>query len=125
MKQHVLVVDDEAPIRDLLTNYLERFGYQVTAVATGAEAMQLAGSANIVVLDIALLDCDGMEVLAALRLAHPELPVIMLTGMGFDSELVRKAQQQGAAGYLTKGLPLQELLLEVRHALSRRPLKPA
>jgi DNA-binding response OmpR family regulator len=119
MKQHILVVDDEEPIRELLATYFGKHDYQVTTAGTAAEALRLADDTalNLVVLDIALPDGDGLEILGELRASHPNLPVVMLTGMGFDEELLQEARQRGASGYVSKSLPLDQLLMEVVRTL--------
>jgi len=120
MKEHILVVDDEAPIRDLLGEFFRRRGYTVTTAATGEDALRLADEVvlQLVILDIALPDADGLELLESIKSGHPNLPVIVLTGMGFDGELLREALQKGAAGYVSKTLPLDQLLMEVHRVLS-------
>jgi DNA-binding NtrC family response regulator len=120
MKQHILVVDDEAPIRDLLQTYFRKHGYQVTSAETATEAMNLANEVplQLIILDIVLADSDGMEVLSSLKAAHPHLPVIIMTGMGFDEELLQEAIQKGASGYVSKTLPLDQLLMEVHRTLN-------
>jgi DNA-binding response OmpR family regulator len=127
MKTKILVVDDEAPIRELLSTYLKKYGYDIIVAANGKEAQRLTDeeSLHLVIMDIVLPDADGMEVLSAVRQNHPNLPVIMLTGIGFDEELLQEAQQRGAAGYISKTLPLDQLLMEVRRVLSYKPAKPA
>lgn len=119
MKQHILVVDDEAPIRDVLSGYFEKHGYLVTAASTGSDALRLANEVpiNLIVLDIALADADGLELLETLKAAHPNLPILILTGMGFDEELLQEARRKGASGYVSKQLPLDQLLMEVVRAL--------
>lgn len=119
MKQHILVVDDEEPIRELLGSYFQKHGYEVTTAGTALEATRYADTTrlNLVVLDIALPDADGLEVLANLRRAHPSLPIVMLTGMGFDEELFQEARAKGANGYISKTLPLDQLLMEVVRTL--------
>ena len=119
MKQHILVVDDESQIRELLSLYLSRQGYLVSTAATSAETLNiLRGSqVHLVVLDIGLADEDGLKVLAALKAAHPDVRVIMLTGMGFVEDLLQEAHQQGADGYVSKVLPLEELLLAIQATL--------
>lgn len=123
MKQHILVVDDEAPIRDLLASYFTKRGYEVTTAGTADEALRLADevSLNLMILDIALADADGLEVLGRIKAAHPNLPVIILTGMGFDDDLLKEALQKKASGYVSKTLPLDQLLMEVRRTLTPRP----
>ncbi|HSH96403.1 MAG TPA: response regulator [Roseimicrobium sp.] len=123
MKQQILVVDDEAPIRDLLSSYFTKRGYEVTTASTADEAVRLSDeiALNLMILDIALADADGLEVLEKIKSAHPNLPVIILTGMGFDDDLLKEALRKKASGYVSKTLPLDQLLMEVRRTLNPRP----
>ncbi|MBU6399365.1 MAG: response regulator [Verrucomicrobia bacterium] len=123
MKQQILVVDDEAPIRELLGEFFKKRGYGVTTAATAAEALQRADEErlHLVILDIDLSDADGFEVLQSMKASHPNLPVIMLTGMGFDDDLLQEALQKGASGYVSKTLPLEQLLMEVHRTLDHSP----
>lgn len=122
MKQHILVVDDEAPIRDLLTTYFTKRGFDVTACANGAETVKAVDDVplSLVILDLALVDDDGLELLERIKKSHPNLPVIILTGMGFDEELLQEAKSKGADGYVSKTLPLEQLHMEVRRALKHK-----
>jgi len=119
MSEHILVVDDEAQIREMLAVYLARQGYRVSTAATSLETMQLVHQEEIdlVVLDIGLAEEDGLKLLPALKAECPALRVIMLTGMGFVEELLQEANQKGADGYVSKVLPLEELLLAIQRAL--------
>ena len=122
MVPHILFVDDEAPIRGLLSTYFSKHGYQVTVASSAEEALRLTDeiSVNIVVLDVLLADKDGLEVLSRLKQAHPNLPVIIMTGIGFDEELLQESISKGAAGYVSKTLPLDQLLMEVHRTLNYR-----
>jgi len=122
MKQHILVVDDEAPIRDLLAEYFRKHGFEVSAARTAEEAVRMANEASLhlMILDIALPDADGLELLEVIKSAHPNLPVVILTGMGFDDDLVQEAFRKKASGYVSKTLPLDQLLLEVRRTLTHK-----
>lgn len=120
MKEHILVVDDEAPIRNLLSTFFKKRGYQVTAVETARETRAMARDQNIdlIILDIALGDDDdGLDLLTELKGEKPHLPVIILTGMGMDDDLLRESRRRGASGYIGKTMPLEELLGEVRKVL--------
>jgi DNA-binding NtrC family response regulator len=119
MKQHILVVDDEPPVRELLASYFKKHGYDVTTAGDAIETMRLADEVplNLVILDVLLPDSDGLEVLEKLKSAHPNLPIIIMTGIGFDEELLQEAIQKGASGYLSKTLPLDQLLMEVHRTL--------
>jgi DNA-binding NarL/FixJ family response regulator len=87
--------------------------------ACGAEAMSLAAALtpDLVLLDLELPDIEGLSVLAQLRAAHPALPVLVVT-MHEDPELMRRAVQAGAAGYVLKGASRRELLAGVRAVCS-------
>ena len=119
VKQHILVVDDEPPIRELLESYFQKHGYDVTTAADAADALNKANnlSPHLVILDVLLPDNDGLEILEKLKSAHPSLPVIVMTGIGFDEELLQESIQKGAARYVSKSLPLDQLLVEVHRTL--------
>src|SRR5213593_4839946 len=103
MKQHILVVDDESEIRQLLSIYLRKQGYEVSTAATSSETLSsLAQNAvDLVVLDIGLAQEDGLRLLENLKASHPEVRVIMLTGMGFVEDLLQEAHDKGADGYVS------------------------
>jgi CheY-like chemotaxis protein len=115
----VLLVDDEASIRDLLRDFLQKRGLTVEGSATAAEALQKLQdqSYDLVILDIALADADGLDVLVTIKQMHPKMPVMMLTGMGYDEELMQEAMMKQAACCISKTQPLHELLQEVRRLI--------
>ena len=119
MKRRILVVDDEVQIQSLLTTYFSKQGFEVSGAATSAETLQAAKESpiDLVVLDIDLGQDDGMQLLATLKKTYPKAKVIMLTGMGFVEALLREAQAKGADGYVSKSLPLDELLAAVHRLL--------
>lgn len=119
MSRNILVVDDETQIRDLLGIYLKRQGFTVATAATSGETLaKLAQQPpDLVVLDIGLGGEDGLSLLAQIKATHPESKVIMLTGMGFVEDLLQEAHQKGADGYVSKVLPLDELLLTIQRVL--------
>ena len=119
MKQHILVVDDEPQIRELLSIYFQKHGFEVSTASSSTETLRLANELklDLVILDIGLAEEDGLKVLAAIKAAHPGLRVVMLTGMGFVEDLLQEAHQKGADGYVSKVLPLDELLTAVQRTL--------
>jgi DNA-binding response OmpR family regulator len=120
MKQ-ILVVDDEAQIRELLSIYLRKQGYDVLTASSSAETLSCLASnpVELVVLDIGLAQEDGLRLLENLKASHPKVRVIMLTGMGFVEDLLQEAHDKGADGYVSKVLPLDELLIAIERAETR------
>ena len=127
MSRNILVVDDEAQIRDLLNIYLKRQGFTVATAATSDETRQKVAQQtfDLIVLDISLAGEDGLNLLAELKAAHPNVKVIMLTGMGFVEDLLQEAHQKGAEGYVSKVLPLDELLLTIQRILRSSEMRAA
>ena len=123
MKQRILVVDDEPQIREMLSMYFSRHGYDTATAGDSAETLRLVKESpvDVVVLDISLADEDGLKLLEQLKKFQPGLRVIMLTGMGFVEDLLQEAQQKGADGYVSKVLPLDELLLAIQRILKNPP----
>jgi DNA-binding NtrC family response regulator len=120
MKQHILVVDDEGAVRDLLEAFFRKNGYDVTKAGGTRETLALLEEVtfNLVLLDVLLGDeSDGMDLLGRIKDMFPKLPVIIMTGLGLDEELLQEALQKGASGYVSKTLPLDQLLMEVHRTL--------
>jgi two-component system nitrogen regulation response regulator NtrX len=123
---HVLIVDDEAEIRDSLEGILSEEGYVVTTAATAAEALTLIADAvyDVVLLDIWLPDRDGLETLAEIRQmesAHvPE--VVIISGHGTIEAAVR-ATKLGAYDFLEKPLSLDRTLIVLKNAMTARRLR--
>jgi DNA-binding NtrC family response regulator len=123
MKQRILVVDDEPQIREMLSMYFSTHGYNTVTAGDSTQAMRAVeeSKVDVVVLDIGLAEEDGLKLLEQLKAQHPDLHVIMLTGMGFVEDLLQEAQQKGADGYVSKVLPLDELLTAIQRILKATP----
>ena len=119
MARTVLVVEDEAKIRDLLRSYLEREGFTVLTTASGAEAIGLAERAapDLIVLDLRLPDVPGEEVAREVRRTS-SVPILMLTAKTAEEDRIR-GLEIGADDYVTKPFSPRELILRV-HAILRR-----
>jgi DNA-binding response OmpR family regulator len=115
----VLVVDDEANIRDLCRMYLERNGYRVLTADSGTAALEAASSASpsLVVLDLMLPEIDGFEVCRRLR-AESDVPILMLTARDDDVDKI-VGLELGADDYLTKPFNPRELVARVKAILRR------
>lgn len=116
---HVLVVDDEAPIRRALATNLRARGHDVDLAATGEEALRLVADRHpdLVLLDLGLPGLDGIEVVRGLR-GWTTVPVIVLTARTEEAEKV-EALDAGADDYVTKPFGMNELLARMRAALRR------
>jgi len=124
-QDHVLVVDDDAEIRDLLSEYLRKNGYRVTAVAEGKgmwSALESGGRVDIVVLDLMLPGDDGLTLCRNLR-ARSDLPVIMLTARGEETDRI-VGLEMGADDYLAKPFSPRELLARIKSILRRARTLP-
>lgn len=115
----LLVVDDEDSLRGLLEEFFERNGYEVICCSGGQEALDvlLDQPVDAVIADLVMPEMDGIALLTTLSSRHPGLPVVMLTALGFQEDLLIEALRLGAAGFVSKGLPLSQLLMEVHRVL--------
>ena len=116
MKKHILIVDDEENIRDLLGQFLNGAGYRVTAVASPADAFEAArrDPPDLLISDLQLEDADGLEMITKLKVTLPDKPVILLTGVLFDPKAVNEVLKAKVACYLEKTSTLAKILEAVR-----------
>src|SRR5579872_3283558 len=116
----VLIIDDEAAIRESLETLLTLEGYTVETAGSGEEGLTQLGerSFDLVLLDLALPDCNGMDLLADIHAQDPQLSVIMITAYGTVENAV-KAMQVGAANFVQKPWDNEKLLADVRAAIAR------
>ncbi len=116
----ILVVENEAPMGELLRQGLEEQNHAVTLARDGIEGLHAAKTSNF---DAIVLDMDGIEVARRLRAAGQKVPIIMLTARDAASDIV-KGLDAGADDYLTKPFAFNVLLARLR-AISRRAARPA
>jgi DNA-binding response OmpR family regulator len=119
MGGHVLVLDDDPTVTDVVRRYLERGGYSVRTATDGRAGLAdaLVDPPALLVLDLMLPGLDGLEVFRRLRGEHP-VPVVMLTARGDESDRVA-GLELGADDYLTKPFSPRELVLRVSAVLRR------
>src|SRR5213080_5024956 len=123
-KPRILVIDDEAPIRDSLKMTLEYEGYEYVAAATGQEGLTLAEreAPDLVLLDVKMPGMDGIEVLERLRNMNESLPVVVVSGHGTISTAV-EATKKGAFDFIEKPFASERVLVSLRNALDSRQLR--
>jgi two-component system response regulator (stage 0 sporulation protein F) len=112
MAYKVLVVDDEAPVRDLFHDLLKKEECSVKSVSSGEEALDMLGNEDfdVLLLDIKLTGMSGLEVLKKVKEVKPDLIVIMITGFGYDEELIAKCREYGCSGYIGKNMPVSQMI---------------
>jgi putative two-component system response regulator len=117
----VLVVDDEEPIRNALKRFLSQQHYEVSAAATGAEALDALRRQKVacVLLDVRLPDANGVDLVAKVLEHEPHAAILMLTAVN-DAASAALCMQRGAMDYLTKPVDLTDLLRAIQRALRRR-----
>jgi two-component system OmpR family response regulator len=116
---HVLAVDDDPAIRQLVTDYLSQNDFRVTAVASGNElaAVMANETVDLIILDVRLEGEDGMQIARKLR-ESSGVPILMLTGRAEEADRVM-GLELGADDYLTKPFSPRELLARIRALLRR------
>jgi len=116
----ILVVDDEAPVREMLLQYLATHGIHADSAQSGAQAQAAVESKNydLVLLDLGLPDMDGAD-LARQWHAHPSMAIICITGRSEEADKVM-GLELGADDYVTKPFSLRELLARIRAVLRRK-----
>lgn len=120
MGARVLVVEDDATVAEVVRTYLERAGLLIEHAADGVTALRLASRTppDLVVLDLMLPGLSGLEVCQRLRRSRPDVPVIMLTALGEESDRLL-GLETGADDYLVKPFSPRELVLRVQSVLRR------
>lgn len=110
----ILVVEDDPPVRNLITTTLRTNGYRYLAAANGEEAIMETSSHNpdIVLLDLGLPDMDGVQVIQKIR-SWSNLPIIVISARSEDTDKI-EALDAGADDYLTKPFSVEELLARLR-----------
>jgi signal transduction histidine kinase len=122
----ILVVDDEEVLRLGCTRVLKGEGYAVATAANGAEALEaLAGQkVNVVLCDLKMPVMGALEVLEAAGQRFPEIPIIIMTGLGTVADAV-ECMKKGAYDFVTKPFSIDHLTLVVRRALEKQQLEAA
>jgi len=119
-RKHILAIDDELPILELLKEYLEAQGYRVSTASTAHEAKRMVETEapQLIITDLQLEETDGLHLIEQLRVLLPKTPVILLTGVMFDTRVVEENLKWKVSGYVSKTAPLQTLLQEIRRFIS-------
>src|SRR5690349_4553375 len=122
--QHLLLVDDEAPFREVTADRLIEHGFHVEQASTGEEAVAKLNdfAFDILITDLRLPGVDGRQVLDEAFTRYPDIIAIVITGYGTVREAVQ-VTRLGAEGFITKPFQFEELLHELNAAIEKRRLK--
>ena len=119
-RSHILAVDDDDRLRDLLKRYLSREGHDVTTAKDAASARKLMATMtfDLVILDVMMPGEDGLSLLESVREKKSDTPVILLTARGLPAERI-EGLRTGADDYLSKPFEPEELALRIGAILKR------
>jgi cyclic di-GMP phosphodiesterase len=123
-RQHILIVDDDEQVRNLIAAFIKREGYQYSHAESAGAALSTLSRTPIELM-ISDIDMEGMSGVELLRIAlerYPDLAVIMVTGID-DRETAIETLHMGAYGYITKPFHYNELIINITNALRRRHLE--
>ena len=117
--KHILTIDDEMGIRQILREVLTGAGYRVTDVSSAEEAMQVVREdpPDLVITDLQLEESDGFAIIAQVKEIAPATPVILLTGVLFDPAVIRRLGDEKISSYVEKTGSLARLMGEVKRLL--------
>lgn len=121
MANDLLIIDDDAHLRESLAEVLELEGFNCFQAGTAKEGMDLAlgKRPQVVIMDIQLPDSSGFQICQALRKESKDMILIMMTGRFLSSEEKTQGFNLGADEYITKPFDLKELSLRIRHMIKR------
>jgi two-component system response regulator PilR (NtrC family) len=121
--KRMLVVDDEKSVRDLLAEYLNEYGYEVTCASNGQDALKAykEGPFDIILSDLNMAPMDGLELLNQVKQINPDAIFIMITGYPSITSSI-EAIKKGARDYITKPFSIDEIRMKVERALLEKSL---
>jgi len=125
VSSYILVVDDEAVVREFLSRCLERGGYTVKEAGSAAEALEtmVASPASAVLCDIRMPGQDGLWLADRLHTHWPKVPVVMATAID-DQQTVQRSRSLGAVDYISKPIKPDQLLQVIRRVTAPAPEEP-
>lgn len=117
--KHILTIDDETEIRELLQEFLGAAGYRVSGASNPDEALRIVRNdpPDLIITDLQLEEVDGFDVIELIKAIAPKTPIILLTGVLFDPEVVRGPVGEKIVAYVEKTEPLERVLQEVKRHL--------
>jgi two-component system, OmpR family, response regulator len=123
MKKHILAIDDESDIRDLLREVLTIKGYRVSTAGTAEQAKKMLKEdpAQLIILDFQIEQGDGFVLIEDIKRLAPNIPILLLTGSFFDRDVVREIIEKKVTRYLDKTESLSTIVAEIERLLEDVP----
>jgi DNA-binding NtrC family response regulator len=123
MKKHILVIDDEADIRELLREVLTLKGYRVSTAADPEQAKKTVKEdpPQLIIMDFQIEQGDGFVLIEDLKRVGPRIPILLLTGALFDRNVVRDTIEKRVSRYLDKTASLSTIVSEIELLLMDAP----
>ncbi len=123
MKKHILAIDDESDIRELLRQVLTIKGYRVSTAGTAelAKKMLKEDPPQLIILDFQIEQGDGFVLIEDIKRLAPRIPILLLTGSFFDRDVVRETIEKRVTRYLDKTESLSTIVAEIEHLLAAVP----
>jgi DNA-binding NtrC family response regulator len=123
MKKHILSIDDEADIRELLQEVLTMKGYRVSTAADPGQAKKIIKEdpPQLIIMDFQIEEGDGFVLIEEIKRLGPDIPVLLLTGAVFDRAVVRDTIEKKVTSYLDKTASLSMIVSEVERLLGDAP----
>lgn len=115
----ILVIDDEAPIRNVLKIHLQNASYEVTDTATGKDGIELAlaGDFDLILCDLKLTDMSGLDIIRTLRKSKKDMPILAISGF-INDEVIGEVNSIENVKYLSKPFLKEELLTAIKDILA-------
>jgi two-component system response regulator GlrR len=123
MNKHILAIDDEADIRQLLQEVLTLRGYRVSTTADADQARKIVAQdpPQLIIVDLQIEEGDGFALIEDIRRLGPNIPILLLTGAIFDRNLVRDTIEKKVTRYLDKTASLSTIVAEIERLLADVP----
>jgi two-component system, OmpR family, response regulator len=127
MKKHILTIDDEADIRELLREVLTIKGYRVSTAADAEQARKIVATdpPQLIIMDLQIEEGDGFVLIEDIKRLSSKIPILLLTGAVFDRDLVRDTIEKKVTRYLDKTASLSTIVSEVERMLVEAPVSAA
>jgi DNA-binding NtrC family response regulator len=124
MKKHILTIDDEADIRELLREVLTIKGYRVSTAADAEQARKVVAQdpPQLIIMDLQIEEGDGFVLIEEIKRLCSNIPILLLTGAVFDRDLVRDTIEKKVTRYLDKTASLSTIVSEVERMLVDAPV---